>query len=287
MRRDRSIRFIQKEENRMKKVISLALAASMALSLAACGGSASSSTAASDSSAATTEGAAAETTTIKVAAIETAYGTEMWQKVADAFTEQTGIGVELTTDKNLEDVIGPSMQGGDYPDVIHLATGREAALTEQFIKGNLIADITDVLSMTVPGEDVKVSDKIAGGFTETSLTNPYNDGKTYLAPMFYSPCGLFYNAGLLKEKGWEVPTTWDEMWELGDKALEEGIYLFTYPTTGYFDAFFYALMYSAGGPEFFEKATHYEEGIWDTPEAQTCFDIVTKLAKYTNPITPA
>ncbi len=44
------------------------------------------------------------------------------------------------------------MQGGDYPDVVHLATGREAALTEQFIKGNLIADITDVLSMTVPGE---------------------------------------------------------------------------------------------------------------------------------------
>ena len=59
------------------------------------------------------------------------------------------------------------MQGGDYPDVVHLATGREAALTEQFIKGNLIADITDVLSMTVPGESKKVSEKIAGGFTDT------------------------------------------------------------------------------------------------------------------------
>ena len=77
------------------------------------------------------------------------------------------------------------------------------------------------------------------------------------------------------------------MWELGDKAMEEGIYLFTYPTTGYFDAFFYALMYSAGGAEFFDKATHYEEGIWETEEAQKCFDIVTKLASYTNPITPA
>ena len=160
-------------------------------------------------------------------------------------------------------------------------------IRDRFIKGNLIADITDVLSMQVPGEEAIVSDKIAGGFTETSLTNPYGDGKTYLAPMFYSPCGLFYNAGLLKEKGWEVPTTWDEMWELGDKALEEGIYLFTYPTTGYFDAFFYALMYSAGGAEFFDKATNYEEGIWDTEEAKTCFDIVAKLAKYTNPITPA
>ena len=226
-------------------------------------------------------------TTISVAAIETAYGSEMWQKVADAFTTETGIAVELTTDKNLEDVIGPSMQGGEYPDVIHLATGREAALTEQFIKGNMIADITDVLSMTVPGEEAKVSDKIAGGFTDTALTNPYGDGKTYLAPMFYSPCGLFYNAGLLEEKGWSVPTTWDEMWELGDKAKAEGISLFTYPTTGYFDAFFYALMYSVGGPEFFNSATNYEEGIWDTPEAQTCFDIIAKLATYTNPITPA
>ncbi len=226
-------------------------------------------------------------TTINVAAIETAYGSEMWQKVAEAFTAETGVEVELTTDKNLEDVIGPSMQGGEYPDFIHLATGREAGLTEQFIKDTMILDVTDVLSMTVPGETAAVSDKIAEGFTDTSLTNPYGDGKTYLAPMFYSPCGLFYNAGLLKEKGWEVPTTWDEMWELGDKAKEEEIYLFTYPTAGYFDTFLYALMYSVGGPEFFDKATHYEEGIWETPEAKSCFDIIAKLASYTNPITPA
>ena len=259
-----------------------------ALGLAACGGSSSSSTAVSSSAAASSAASsAAPAETIKVAAIETAYGSDMWKKVAEAFTAQTGIQVELTTDKNLEDVIGPSMQGGDYPDVVHLATGREAALTEQFIKGNLIADITDMLSMTIPGESAKVSEKIAGGFTDTSLTNPYGDGKTYLAPMFYSPCGLFYNAGYLEEKGWTVPTTWDEMWELGDKAKADGSYLFTYPTTGYFDAFFYALMYSAGGPDFFNKATRYEEGIWDTPEAQTCFDIVNKLASYTNPITPA
>ena len=268
----------------MKKFLSLTLAASMSLALlAGCGSSNGGGSDASKSG----DGSNTAGGTIKVAAIETSYGTEVWQKVADAFTEQTGIKVELTIDKKLEDVIGPSMQGGDYPDVIHLATGREAALTEQFIKGNLIADITDVLSMTVPGESKKVSEKIAGGFTDTSLTNPYGDGKTYLAPMFYSPCGLFYNAGFLKEKGWDVPKTWDEMWELGEKAKAEGTYLFTYPTTGYFDAFFYALMYAAGGPEFFNKATHYEEGIWDTPEAKTCFDIVAKLASYTNPITPA
>ena len=74
---------------------------------------------------------------------------------------------------------------------------------------------------------------------------------------------------------------------LGDKAKAEGISLFTYPTTGYFDAFFYALMYSVGGADFFNKATNYEEGIWDTEEAKMCFDIVAKLASYTEPTTPA
>ncbi len=278
----------------MKKLIALLLACVMVLGLAACGSTTPAETEAPSTASASpaeteapTEAPAETAAEITVAAIETAYGAEMWQKVAEAFTAQTGIQVNLTTDKMLEDVIGPSMQGGEFPDVIHLATGREAGLTEQFIKDKNIAEITDVLSMTVPGEDKLVSEKIADGFTDTSLTNPYSDGKTYLAPMFYSPCGLFYNAGLFEEKGWTVPTTWDEMWELGDKAMEEGIYLFTYPTTGYFDTFLYALMYSVGGPEFFESATHYEEGIWDTDEAKTCFDIIAKLATYTNPITPA
>ncbi len=231
-----------------------------------------------------------EDQTITVAAVSTAFTDKypnMWKDIAEAFEAKTGIKVKLIENKNLEEVIGPSMQSGDYPDVIYLPYGRPAALTEQFVKDKNIADITDVLDMKIPGEEKKVSEKLAGGFVDTSLTNPYADGKTYLAPMFYDPCGLFYNAGLFKEKGWEVPTTWDEMWELGEKAQAENIALFTYPTTGYFDAFLYALMNVVGGPEFFEKATHYEEGIWDTPEAKQVFDIIAKLATYTNPVTPA
>ncbi len=257
----------------MRKMIAILMVFFMATGLTAC------------APAGQTDGG--ETKEITVAAIETAYGSEIWQKVSEAFTAQTGIKVNLITDKNLEDVISASMQGGEYPDVVHLATGRPAGLTEQFIKDKAIAEITDVLSMTVPGEAKKVSEKISGGFTETSLTNPYGDGKTYLAPMFYSPCGLFYNAKLFEAKGWTVPTTWDEMWALGDKAAAEGISLFTYPTAGYYDAFLYALMYTVGGAEFFDAATHYEEGVWDTANGQRLFEILNKLAQYTHPSTPA
>lgn len=55
------------------------------------------------------------------------------------------------------------------------------------IKDNALRDLEAVMDMTVPGEDVKVRDKILSGFLDTSLTNPYSDGKTYLAPMFYGP----------------------------------------------------------------------------------------------------
>ena len=254
----------------MKKIIALVLILALALSLFACGSTKDPKDA-----------------TLKVAAIETAYGSEVWAQVCAAFEAQTGIKVELTTDKQLEDVISGPMQNGEYPDVVHLATGRPAGLTEQMIKSNALHELTNVLGMTVPGEDKKVSEKIAGGFTETSITNPYGDGKTYLAPMFYSPCGLFYNAKLFEEKGWTVPTTWDEMWALGDKAAAEGIALFTYPTAGYFDTFLPALINTIGGAEYWESVRNYEEGIWDTEESKQLFSVIEKLASYTHPNTPA
>ena len=229
-----------------------------------------------------------EEQTLKVAAFAGGYGEEMWAEVADAFeASHPGVTVEMTASSQLEDIIGPQIQAGDAPDVVHLATGREAALTETLTRENLLLPLTDVLDMTVPGEDVTVKDKIIPGFLDTLGTNPYNDGVTYYAPMFYSPCGLFYNAGLFAEKGWDVPTTWDEMWELGDKAKEEGIALFTYPTTGYFDAFTFALLSSSGGSDFYNKCMTYEDGIWESDEATSVFELVGKLASYTESSTVA
>lgn len=276
----------------MKRIVTLALTASLTLSLVACGGNTNNSSSAapnapSDSStpASTTP---TETRTLKLAALETAYGADVWKQVTAGFEKVTpGVKVETTIDKSLEDVIGPGMKSGDFPDVIHLAVGQPKGLTETFVKDNNLTDLTDVLSLTIPGENGTVKDKLIPGFTDTTITNPYGDGKTYLMPMFYSPTGLFYNAGLFEQKGWAVPTTWNEMWALGDKAKADGIALFSYPTTGYFDSFFYALLNEVGGPEFFTKAMNYTEGVWQSPEATQAFDIINKLTTYTEKTVPA
>ena len=183
----------------MKKIIALLLVLAMALTLVACGTEKPVETKAPEAGnndPVETQAPEAEAVTIKVAAIETAYGSQVWADVAAAFTAETGINVELLTDKQLEDVISAPMQNGEFPDVVHLATGRPAGLTEQLVKANALHPLTNTLSLTIPGEAVKVSEKIAGGFTDNNIVAPYGDGVTYMAPMFYSPCGLFYNAKL-------------------------------------------------------------------------------------------
>lgn len=225
--------------------------------------------------------------TLQVAAFESGYDVDMWREVADAFeAAHPGVTVELTIDGQLEDVIVQAMDQGNYPDVALLSTGKEQSLPEAMAQKKELLALDDVFEQKAPGEEKTVRDKLIPGFLET-LSGASSDNATYFAPMFYRPYGLFYNAGLFKQKGWDVPATWDEMWELGEKAKAEGIALFTYPTAEYFDTFLYALLYSAGGSELYNGCMSYEDGIWESEGAKKVFDIVGRLAGYTEGSTVA
>lgn len=226
--------------------------------------------------------------TLTLAGLDGGYGTEGWKKVIANFEEMTGAKVEAKFEKNIHEVIRPEIQAGNAPDVIYNNIGQESGLTETMIKENMLMDITDVLDMTVPGEDKKVSEKILPGFTDTAVTNPYGDGKTYLAPLFYSPTGLWYNKAMFKEGGgkYELPKTMDEFIALGEEAKKDGISLFTYPTTGYFDTFSFAMFYSIGGSELFDKLVNYDPEAWKN-EATPYFETVGEILKYLNPNTVA
>ena len=49
------------------------------------------------------------------------------------------------------------------------------------------------------------------------------DGGVYLLPVNYVMYGIFYNKTLMEEKGWEVPTSFDELEILCGKIEEEGM----------------------------------------------------------------
>ena len=128
---------------------------------------------------------------LKIAAFKGGHGDAYWAELEKKFeAKHEGLDVVIESSSTIETTLRGNLQAGNAPDIISLATGREEALVETLIKDRGIEDITDVMNKTVPGESKKVKDKILPGFLATTSTNPYNDGKTYLAPLFYNPVGL-------------------------------------------------------------------------------------------------
>ena len=247
----------------MKKLIAIFLAAMSVLCLFAGCGSTNSA------------GGSGNEDALQVAVLEGTCTADVWQKVCDAFEDQTGIEIQLTVCKNESELASVKA------DVIH--SGRDSELAKQFIKDNKLHDLSGVLAATIPGEQAKVADKIEAGFLESSVTMPYGDGKTYFAPIFFSHWPLFYNARRFEIMRWDVPTTWDEMWVLAEEALDNDIYLFAYYEAEDMASFISALMYSFGGADFYTAVMNGDEAVWDSKEARNFAKTLEKLAKYTHP----
>ncbi|WP_064590287.1 carbohydrate ABC transporter substrate-binding protein [Streptobacillus moniliformis] len=229
-----------------------------------------------------------ERVTLKFAALETAYGDKMWSEIIEAYKKiNPNVEIELNQSKDIESTLPGLFQAEDYPDVIMLALSRKAGIPENFVKEQALAELTSILDMNIPGEKVTVRSKLTDGAVGNNQTDPYLNGKTYLMPMFNSPTGLFFNKGLFEEKGWEVPTTWDEMLDLAKIAKSEGISLLTYPTTGYLDSFLPPILAAKGGPEFLNKAMSYEKGIWDSEKMNEVFKVLGEVVKNVHPTTVA
>lgn len=248
----------------MKKFLCMSLVALMATtSLVGCGSKEET----------TTPEAEGGKRVLKVAAFEGGNGAEIWQNLEKAFEEENpDVDVQLTLSSKLDEELRPQMQNGEYPDVVYYNMGQKSGFTETMIKEHALLDISDVFT-----GDLK--DKLEDGFAENAITQPYGDGKTYLAPVFYSPTGLWYDASKFEDGN--VPTTWDEMWAYGDKLKAEGKALFTYPIPSYLDSTMFAMLYQAGGADYYKKALEYDPQTWDSKEGQLVLDTLTKLTNYT------
>lgn len=252
----------------VRKLMALALVSAMATSmLAGCG---SSDDSGKDSGKDADKGS--EETVLKVAAFEGGNGTQIWEDIAKAFEEShDGVKVELEMSPELDKDLTKAIQNGDVPDVVYYNLGQPSGFTETMLKEEAIADISDVF-------DDELKDKMLDGILDGTDAQPYGDGKIYLAPIFYTPTGFWYNATLVGEgKQYEIPTTWDEFFALGEQAKKEGHALFTFPTTGYFDATIYAMLAQAGGLDFYNDALKYDANTWTSDEGKKVLDTVAKL----------
>lgn len=210
---------------------------------------------------------------LDIAVFEGGYGRAYWDAVAEAFEKQNpNVDIVVNANPEIGEIIRPDLLSGNAPDFIYLPSTNKSGITDALVKDKLLVDLSDIF------QDPAVKDKLLPGFAENVATQPYGDGKVYLAPLYYSTTGLFYNKTVFEQNAWEVPVTWDEFFALGDKAKEVGRSLITYQglAPGYLEAVLMPAISSKIGPESFIKALNYEDGAW---EQQGIIDAMDQIAK--------
>ena len=211
---------------------------------------------------------------LNIAVFEGGYGREVWDDLAKQFeAKNPGVKINVTANAKLGDVIRPQIMNGNPPDFIFLSSTNESGILQSLIQDKKLEDISDVFT-----GDLK--DKMIDGTLSAPTISPYGDGKIYAAPLSYSTMGLFYNKTLFKENNWEVPTTWDEFFALGEKAKAKGIALFTYAAANdpsYNEIVVNPTIAVAGGEQALQDCLNYKKGAWKSDAVKKTFNIYQKI----------
>ncbi|MCI5774783.1 MAG: carbohydrate ABC transporter substrate-binding protein [Erysipelotrichaceae bacterium] len=255
----------------MKKIVKLVL------SLILVGSVITGCTPASDDSTAGTDGAGdgTEKRVLKVDIFSGGNGEKVFKDLETAFeAANPDVDVQLRVEKELDQVLNKDNAKGVYSDVVYYNLGQPSGYTESQLNTNEVLEISDVIAEI----DIDPS------FANNSVVQYYGDGKSYLLPLKTTPAGFFYNTELVGEgKTYELPTTWDEFFALGDKLKAEGgPALFTYPVKGYFDNTINAMIAQAGGDDFLKDVLQYKDGVWETEEGKSVLDLLAKLVDPNN-----
>jgi len=181
---------------------------------------------------------------------------EVLTPVLEAFTEQTGIPVELEVIgwNDLQTRIQTAVTSGQAPDVVNI--------------GNTWAASLQATGAFMPFGDEEM-DAIGGAdkFVETALATGGAEGEDPTSvPVYGLAYGLYYNKAMLEAAGVEPPTTWEEMVSAAQAVTDPatGVYGLSLASGSYTENSHFAFINGAqNGAELFDdegSPTFTEDG---------------------------
>ncbi|MDO9397552.1 MAG: ABC transporter substrate-binding protein, partial [Herbiconiux sp.] len=188
------------------------------------------------------------------------------ESMAKAYAAKAGVKVSLNeVDHNtFQDNISTYLQGN--PD--DLFTWFAGFRMNQFAESGLIEDVSDVWPI----------DGLSDSFKQASTAT---DGKQYFVPKDYYPWAVFYRKSVFEQKGYEVPTTLDDLTTLMKKMQADDLTPFAFgdkdgwPAMGTFDI----LNMRINGFQFHMDLMAGEKD-WDSSEVKQVFDTWRSLLPY-------
>ena len=208
-----------KTTTRRRGIATLAGAAAMAMVLSACGadnvggggggGGGSSSSAAGTDCAAYEQYGSFKGETVNIFSSIRETEADQLQDTFTDFSECTGIDVVHNGSGEFEQQVVVQAEGGNAPD---LAIFPQPGLLARMVKDGHVVEAPDAVEKNVDE-----------GWSEDWKAYGTVDGKFYAAPLMASVKSfVWYSPKLFADKGYEVPTTWDELMSLTEKIAATG-----------------------------------------------------------------
>lgn len=149
---------------------------------------------------------------------------------------------------------------GNPPDIVN-NSGAGSMDTIKLIEEDQVATIADLLkqdSWDIDGKTVEET------LIEGSLETLTHKDKIWGIPYVMNVNGLWYDAKLFDDNGWEFPNSWDALMKLGDQTKKADIPLWIYQGQypGYMVTVFNAMVQKHGGNEVMRTIDNLEDGAW-------------------------
>ncbi|WDF43715.1 ABC transporter substrate-binding protein [Streptomyces sp. T12] len=185
-----------------------------------------------------------------------------------AFKKESGLTVDVNTkDHNtFQEQINSYLQGTP-DDVFNWFAGYRM----QFFAAKGLATPLDDVWKSIGGNFPDAMHKLSKG----------EDGKYYFVPLYTYPWALFYRKSVFKEKGYEVPTKWDDFVALCKQMKKDGLVPIAFgdkdawPALGTFDQ----INFRANGYDF-----HVElmagKAAWTDAKVRKAFDLWAQILPF-------
>jgi len=200
------------------------------------------------------------------------------RKQADAFTEKTGIKVEINfVGRPVLTQIMTQILVGDAPDIVDhdlsevtsalLASGEEQA-----------TPLDDILNAPAPDGEARLRDV----FNQEILALYEFNGKNYFVPYIYITSGFYYDKRLWNEVGAKIPSTWAELIEAGEKFKAAGLGFIAQDagSSPLYNAYYYywACQRVLGAGNYFAASMDPTGKKWDDPGLLRAAELINELS---------
>ena len=228
--------------------------------LAACGGSSTS-----------TSGTPTSVSSIDVLTVWSANELANFQMQTAAFTQKTGIKVNVESTRDLPTVLNTRVRGNNPPDI----TGSPG--------------VSQFHTLASQGKIVALDSFIDMNYIKQNYAQPWIDfssynGKLYgVLPKANSKGTIWYNPKEFTANGWTTPTTWDEMVALSTKISQSGKYPWSmglasgaasgWPASDWIDQIYL----STNGPDMVDKWVAHKIP-WTDPTIKSAFQMFGQIA---------